>query len=113
MNQQYDENTQKALNYVAYKNGERDISKLSSKEVVECFILESELLVTAITHLYESVNDEIKSQSIVFATAPHASQIEDFDYHLIAHLCETFIRSKVLEANSVINKLIEGKDGAE
>lgn len=88
-------------NYIAYKNGGRDLSKLTKQEAFTSFVLESELLITAVCLLYQIINSD---EQFNLATSP-LKIIEVLDLSQLAHMCEIFVESRGSDANSAIEKL--------
>lgn len=88
-------------NYIAYKNGGRDLSKLTKQEAFTSFVLESELLITAVCLLYQIINSD---EEFNLATSP-LKIIEVLDLSQLAHMCEIFVESRGNDANSAIEKL--------
>lgn len=88
-------------NYLAYKNGGRDLSKLTKQEAFTSFVLESELLITAVCLLYQIINSD---EQFNLATSP-LKIIEVLDLSQLAHMCEIFVESRGNDANSAIEKL--------
>lgn len=88
-------------NYIAYKNGGRDLSKLTKQEAFTSFVLESELLITAVCLLYQIINSD---EQFNLATSP-LKIIEVLDLSQLAHMCEIFVESRGNDANSAIEKL--------
>lgn len=88
-------------NYIAYKNGGRDLSKLTKQEAFTSFVLESELLITAVCLLYQIINSD---EQFNLATSP-LEIIEVLDLSQLAHMCEIFVESRGNDANSAIEKL--------
>ena len=92
---------QLVMNYIAYKNGGRDLSKLTKQEAFTSFVLESELLITAVCLLYQIINSD---EEFNLATSP-LKIIEVLDLSQLAHMCEIFVESRGNDANSAIEKL--------
>ena len=88
-------------NYLAYKNGGRDLSKLTKQEAFTSFVLESELLITAVCLLYQIINSD---EQFNLATSP-LKIIEVLDLSQLAHMCEIFVESRGNDANTAIEKL--------
>lgn len=90
------------LNYMSLKNGDRDSSKLTKEEIFACNILEAELLTTAVLLFYQEINSGNFNEINVFCSP--LKIIEALDDHQLSHICETFVQSKVAEANRVIRE---------
>ena len=92
---------QLVMNYIAYKNGGRDLSKLTKAEAFTSFVLESELLITGVCLLYQLINSD---EDFNLATSS-LKIIEVLDLTQIANMCEVFVESRTKDANSAIEKL--------
>ena len=96
---------QLVMNYLAYKNGGRDLSKLTKQEAFTSFILESEMLITAVCLLYQLINSK---EEFNLATSS-LKIIETLDLSQLAHMCEIYVESRGNDANSAIEKLQQSK----
>jgi hypothetical protein len=93
------------LDYMSLKNGDRDLSKLTSEEISNCHVLEGELLTTAVLLFYQEINNGNLDE--VYVLSSPLKIIQSLDGHQLSHVCETFVQSKVASTNEIIAKMTD------
>jgi hypothetical protein len=89
--------------YASYKNGGRDREKLAPEQLATCFILESELIATALYYLLEKMEN---AEVVEFATSP-MKVISNLDFDQITNMINILVKSRVKETNDIIDDLVE------
>ena len=92
--------------YASYKNGGRDREKLAPEQLATCFILESELIATALYYLLEKLENTEEDEIVEFATSP-MKVISNLDFDQIANMINILVKSRVKETNDIIDDLVE------
>jgi hypothetical protein len=98
-----------AATYIAYRNGGRDREKLTREQLATAFILESELLLTAVYYFADKLSNLEPGTQVDFVTSP-AAIVDSVDFGEIAEIINVFLKSRVRDANTAINVLDNGAE---
>ena len=90
--------------YTAYRNGGRDKEKLTPEQLKTAFILESEMLMTAVYYFAEYIDKMNPGDSFDCVSSP-AHVIDSVEFENFTDIINVFIKSRVQETNVAVDEL--------
>lgn len=99
---------------MSYLNGGRDLSKLDAKSTAVCFLLESELILTALLFLAHTIGKLQPGESFDFVNSP-LKVIDNLEFDQILDVISAVTDLKFRMAQEVTDAIreMEKQDGAQ